>query len=59
MELLLQKLDEKLEKQAENIMYSVTKNVMEALDEKMRTIMTRTLKQQIERNEKATWCSLE
>lgn len=38
-ELLLLKLDEKLEKQAERITNSVTRNVMEALDEKMKTII--------------------
>ncbi|XP_030025374.2 uncharacterized protein LOC115443910 [Manduca sexta] len=37
-ELLLSKLDEKLEKQTELITYSVTKSVMEALDEKMKAV---------------------
>ncbi|KAF9405846.1 hypothetical protein HW555_000170 [Spodoptera exigua] len=39
MELLLRKLDEKLEKQANLITQSVTKNVTEAIDEKMNAIM--------------------
>ncbi|KAH9645453.1 hypothetical protein HF086_008799 [Spodoptera exigua] len=39
MELLLRKLDEKLEKQANLITQSVTKNVTEAIDEKMNVIM--------------------
>lgn len=39
MELFLLKIDEKLEKQAEKITHSVTVNVMEALDEKMKTII--------------------
>lgn len=49
MELLLLKLDEKLEKQAEKITHSVTKNVMEALDEKMKTIIeeNNTLKNKV------------
>lgn len=39
MELLLLKLDEKLLKQTETITQSVTKNVMEALDEKMKIVI--------------------
>ncbi|XP_045448905.1 craniofacial development protein 2-like [Melitaea cinxia] len=38
MELLLLKIDEKLEKQAEKITHSVNINVMEILDEKLKTI---------------------
>ncbi|CAH2094026.1 unnamed protein product [Euphydryas editha] len=39
MELLLCKLDEKLDRQAEQITQSVTRNVMEAIDDKMNTII--------------------
>lgn len=39
MELLLQKLDEKLERQAATITNNVTSNVMQALDEKMKTLL--------------------
>lgn len=39
MELFLLKIDEKLERQAEKITHSVTVNVIEALDEKMKTII--------------------
>lgn len=44
MELLLNKLDEKFKNQTELITHSVTKSVMEALDEKMRTIMEENTK---------------
>ncbi|CAG4938560.1 unnamed protein product [Colias eurytheme] len=39
LELFLLKIDEKLEKQAELITLSVTKNVMEVIDQKMKTII--------------------
>lgn len=39
MKLLLLKIDEKLEKQAEIITYAVTKNIMEAMDEKMKSVI--------------------
>ena len=44
MELLLDKLDEKFKNQTELITHSVTKSVMEALDEKMKTIMEENTK---------------
>ncbi|KAF9413598.1 hypothetical protein HW555_008243 [Spodoptera exigua] len=72
MELLLRKLDEKLEKQANLITQSVTKNVTEAIDEKMNAIMeeNKLLKNKVlelelkiksleERNEKTTSSSSE
>lgn len=44
MELLLNKLDEKFKNQTEIITHSVTKSVMEVLDEKMKTIMEENTK---------------
>lgn len=44
MELLLNKLDEKFKNQTELITHSVTKSVMEALDEKIQTIMEENTK---------------
>lgn len=44
MELLLNKLDEKFKNQTEVITHSVTKSVMEALDEKMKSIMEENTK---------------